>query len=60
MPVAYWRRGRAENTSRPRGIALAAKVFGVDRIKQAALTPEDKQQIFVENGRRLFEAKGGK
>jgi predicted TIM-barrel fold metal-dependent hydrolase len=63
----------------PRGIALAAKVFGVDRIlfgtdsgptssvaptiesvKQAALTPEDKQQIFVENGRRLLEAKGVK
>lgn len=61
----------------PRGIALAAKVFGVDRIlfgtdsgpapsiapviasvKQAALTPEEKHQIFVENGRRLLAAKG--
>lgn len=61
----------------PRGIALAAKVFGADRIlfgtdsgptasigptiasvKQAALTAEEKQQILVENGRRLLEAKG--
>ena len=62
----------------PRGIALAAKVFGADRIlfgtdsgpmslvdqtiacvKQALITPEEKQQILVENGRRLFEAKTG-
>jgi predicted TIM-barrel fold metal-dependent hydrolase len=61
----------------PRGMALAAKVFGADRIlfgtdsgpnslvgatiasvKQAALTTEEKQQILVENGRRLFEARG--
>jgi predicted TIM-barrel fold metal-dependent hydrolase len=61
----------------PRGIALAAKVFGIDRIlfgtdsgptasvgptvdsvKQAALTMDEKKQIFVENGRRLLEAKG--
>jgi predicted TIM-barrel fold metal-dependent hydrolase len=61
----------------PRGIALAAKVFGADRIlfgtdsgptslvgptiasvKQAALTAEEKQQILVENGRRLLEARG--
>ena len=61
----------------PRGIALAAKVFGADRIlfgtdtgpiasvgptiesvKQAALTPDEKKQIFVENGRRLLEARG--
>jgi predicted TIM-barrel fold metal-dependent hydrolase len=61
----------------PRGIALAAKVFGIDRIlfgtdngpapsvapviesvKQAALTPEELKQIFVENGRSLLEAKG--
>jgi predicted TIM-barrel fold metal-dependent hydrolase len=63
----------------PRGIALAAKVFGADRIlfgtdsgptssvaetiasvKQAPLTTEEKQQIFVENGRRLLEARGVK
>jgi predicted TIM-barrel fold metal-dependent hydrolase len=63
----------------PRGIALAAKVFGIDRIlfgtdtgpvasvastiesvKQAALTMEEKKQIFVENGRRLLEARGVK
>jgi predicted TIM-barrel fold metal-dependent hydrolase len=63
----------------PRGIALAAKVFGIDRIlfgtdsgpvasvvptiesvKQAALTMEEKNQIFVENGRRLLEARGVK
>jgi predicted TIM-barrel fold metal-dependent hydrolase len=63
----------------PRGIALAAKVFGADRIlfgtdsgptslvgptiasvKQAALTAEEKQQILVENGRRLLAAKGVK
>jgi predicted TIM-barrel fold metal-dependent hydrolase len=62
----------------PRGIALAAKVFGADRIlfgtdsgptslvgptiasvKQAALTAEEMQQILVENGRRLLEAKTG-
>jgi predicted TIM-barrel fold metal-dependent hydrolase len=61
----------------PRGIALAAKVFGADRIlfgtdsgptslvgptiasvKQAALTEVEKQQILVENGRRLLAAKG--
>jgi predicted TIM-barrel fold metal-dependent hydrolase len=61
----------------PRGIALAAKVFGVDRIllgtdsgpvasvvptiesvKSAALTPDEQQQILVENGRRLLQAKG--
>jgi predicted TIM-barrel fold metal-dependent hydrolase len=61
----------------PRGIALAAKVFGADRIlfgtdsgptalvgqtiasvKQAALTAEEKQQILVDNGRRLLESKG--
>jgi predicted TIM-barrel fold metal-dependent hydrolase len=61
----------------PRGIALAAKVFGADRIlfgtdsgptslvgptiasvKQAALTAAEKQQVLVENGRRLLEAKG--
>jgi predicted TIM-barrel fold metal-dependent hydrolase len=61
----------------PRGIALAAKVFGVDRIllgtdsgpvasvvptiesvKSAALTPDEKQLILVENGRRLLQAKG--
>jgi predicted TIM-barrel fold metal-dependent hydrolase len=63
----------------PRGIALAAKVFGVDRIlfgtdsgptssvaptiesvKKAALTPEEKEQIFVENGRRLLAGQGVK
>jgi predicted TIM-barrel fold metal-dependent hydrolase len=63
----------------PRGIALAAKVFGIDRIlfgtdsgpvasvtstiesvQQAALTLDEKKQIFVENGRRLLEAKGVK
>jgi predicted TIM-barrel fold metal-dependent hydrolase len=63
----------------PRGIALAAKVFGIDRIlfgtdsgpgasviptiesvKQAALTTDEKNQIFVENGRRLLEARGVK
>jgi predicted TIM-barrel fold metal-dependent hydrolase len=63
----------------PRGIALAAKVFGIDRIlfgtdsgpgasviptiesvKQAALTPDEKNRIFVENGRRLLEARGVK
>jgi predicted TIM-barrel fold metal-dependent hydrolase len=32
----------------------------IESVKQAALTPEDKQLIFVENGRRLFEAKGVK
>jgi predicted TIM-barrel fold metal-dependent hydrolase len=61
----------------PRGIALAAKVFGADRIlfgtdsgptslvgptiasvKQAALMAEEKQQILVENGRRLLAARG--
>jgi len=60
----------------PRGIALAAKVFGIDRIlfgtdsgpiasvaptiesvQQAALTTDEKKQIFVENGRRLLEAR---
>src|SRR5258708_12216548 len=60
----------------PRGIALAAKVFGADRIlfgtdsgptslvgqtiasvRQASITAEEKQQILVENGRRLLEGK---
>ena len=63
----------------PRGIALAATVFGIDRIlfgtdsgpvasvtptiesvKRTALTLEEKNQIFVENGRRLLEAREGK
>jgi predicted TIM-barrel fold metal-dependent hydrolase len=62
----------------PRGIALAAKVFGADRllfgtdsgptslvsqtiasVKQASITAEEKQQILVENGRTLLEAKAG-
>ena len=57
----------------PRGIALAAKVFGADRIlfgsdygpwpsiepfikrvASAALTPEEKNLIFVENGKALL------
>ena len=61
----------------PRGIALAAKVFGADRIlfgtdsgptsalgptiesvNKAALTADEKRQIFVENGRRILAAKG--
>jgi hypothetical protein len=27
-------------------------------VKQAALTAEEKQQVLVENGRRLLEARG--
>jgi predicted TIM-barrel fold metal-dependent hydrolase len=61
----------------PRGIALAAKVFGADRIlfgsdygpwpsiepfirgvADAALTPQERRLIYVENGRALLEAKG--
>jgi predicted TIM-barrel fold metal-dependent hydrolase len=61
----------------PRGIALAAKVFGADRIlfgtdsgpvatigptiasvKQANLTPEEKDLIFSGNARRLLTARG--
>jgi predicted TIM-barrel fold metal-dependent hydrolase len=61
----------------PRGIALAAKVFGADRIlfgsdygpwptiepfikgvADAAITPDERQLIYVENGRALLAAKG--
>jgi len=61
----------------PRGIALAAKVFGADRIlfgsdygpwptiepfvqgvAKADLTPEERQLIYVENGRALLRSKG--
>jgi len=61
----------------PRGIALAAKVFGADRIlfgsdygpwpsivpfiaavNQAAISAEERNLIFVENGRRLLRARG--
>jgi predicted TIM-barrel fold metal-dependent hydrolase len=57
----------------PRGIALAAKVFGSDRIlfgtdygpwpstapfiaavNHAALRPEEKRGVFVENGRSIL------
>ena len=60
-----------------RGIALAAKTFGADRIlfgsdygpwptiepfvqgvAQAELTPQERQLIYVENGRELLKAKG--
>jgi predicted TIM-barrel fold metal-dependent hydrolase len=62
----------------PRGIALAAKVFGADRIlfgtdsgpvatigptiasvKQASLTPEEKDLIFSGNARRLLKTQIG-
>ena len=61
----------------PRGIALAATVFGADRllfgtdsgptatvgptiesVNRAALTADQKRQLFVENGQRLLAAKG--
>lgn len=61
----------------PRGIALAAKTFGADRIlfgsdygpwptiapfvqgvADAALTREERELIFVENGRALLKSKG--
>jgi len=61
----------------PRGIALAAKVFGADRIlfgsdygpwpsiepfvkgvADAALTPEERHLIYIDNGRALLAAKG--
>lgn len=61
----------------PRGITLAAKVFGADRIlfgsdygpwpsiepfikgvADAAITPEERRLIYVENGRALLAAKG--
>ena len=61
----------------PRGVALAATVFGADRIlfgtdsgptatvgptiesvNRAALSADQKRQIFVENGTRLLAAKG--
>jgi predicted TIM-barrel fold metal-dependent hydrolase len=61
----------------PRGVAMAAKVFGADRIlfgtdsgptatvgptiesvNRAALTADEKRQVFIENGKRLLAAKG--
>ena len=82
IPAARFRRvylDTGQSGRGPRGIAMAAKVFGIDRIlfgtdsgpvasvaptiasvKQAALTTEEKKQIFVDNGRGLLETRGVK
>jgi predicted TIM-barrel fold metal-dependent hydrolase len=79
IPPARFRRvylDTGQSGRGPRGIALATKVFGADRILfgtdsgpaasiapviesvgRAAIAPEEKRMIFVDNGRRLLESK---